>query len=106
MASIKKMLKQNQAELTKHRGCADLWVTRARLLMLEDKPLSGSLADVERCLLQALDLAPNNLEAIEEAAHFYDVMVPNRRKATRYAKRYLVLAGKTVSEMQVIIENS
>jgi hypothetical protein len=106
MADIKKMLKRNQALLMKHRGCADLWVTRARLLMLEDEPLSGSLSDVERCILKALDLAPDNLDAIEEAAHYYDVVVPDRRKAVVYAKRYIGLSRKVVSDMQAIIENS
>ena len=106
MSNIHKMLKQNQAQLTKHQRCADLWVTRARLLMLEDEPLSGSLADVEHCILKALDLAPNNLDAIEEAAHFYDVMVRNRRKAVRYAKQYIELADRAVSDMREIIQNS
>src|SRR5690348_7284951 len=100
MADIKKMLKRNHALLAKDRKCADLWVTRARLLMLEDEPLTGSLRDVESCLLKALHLAPDNLEAIEEAAHFYDIMVPNRRKAVMYAKRYGQLAGRVVSDMQ------
>ena len=106
MADIKKLLKRNSLALTRCRDCADLWVTRARLLMLEDEPLSGSLLDVERCILKALDLAPDNLEAIEEAAHYYDVVAPDRRKAVKHAKRYIALAGKVVSDMQAILEDS
>ena len=106
MADIKKLLKRNSLALTRCRDCADLWVTRARLLMLEDEPLSGSLLDVERCILKALDLAPDNLEAIEEAAHYYDVVAPGRRKAVKHAKRYIALAGKVVSDMQAILEDS
>jgi hypothetical protein len=52
--------------LAKNPKCVDLLVTKARLLMLGD---SGTLAQVERCILKALELAPNNLEALEEAAH-------------------------------------
>ena len=106
MADIRKMLKRNEALLAKCRDCADLWVTRARLLMLEDEPLSGSLREVERCILKALDLAPDNLEATEEAAHYYDAVAADRRKAVKYAKRYIRLAGKVVSDMRAIIENS
>jgi|SRR5450432_251419 hypothetical protein len=107
MADIKKLLKRNSLALTRCRDCADLWVTRARLLMLEDdEPFSGSLLDVERCILKALDLAPNNLEAIEEAAHYYDVVAPDRRKAVKHAKRYIGLAGKVVSDMRAILEDS
>jgi|SRR6266487_1396440 len=101
MAEIKRLLKQNKALLGEHRNCADLWVTRARLLMLEDEPLTGSLNDVERCIIA---LAPENLEALEEAAHFYDIMAPNRRKAVMHAKRYIQLARRVVSDMQAIIE--
>jgi hypothetical protein len=105
MADIKKLLKRNSLALTRCRDCADLWVTRARLLMLEDTS-SGDLLEVERCVLKALDLAPNNLEAIEEAAHYYDVVAPDRRKAVKHAKRYIGLAGKVVSDMQAILEDS
>jgi len=104
MAEIKRLLKQNKALLGEPRNCADLWVTRARLLMLEDEPLTGSLNDVERCIITALALAPENLEALEEAAHFYDIMAPNRRKAVMHAKRYIQLARRVVSDMQALIE--
>src|SRR5690242_17090188 len=106
METIKSRLKQNKILLRKHAECADLWVKRARLLMLEDEPLTGTLDDVEGCLLRALALSPKDLEAIEEAAHFYDVMVPNKRKAVMYAKRYIRFAGKVVSDMNAIIRQS
>jgi hypothetical protein len=106
MQNVKKLLRQNQGLLTKNRKCADLWIARARLLMLEDDPLTGTLDDVERCILTALSLAPENLEALEEAAHFHDIIVPSRRKALMYAKRHIQIAGKAVSEMQAIIANS
>jgi hypothetical protein len=106
MQKVKKLLRQNQRLLTKNGKRADLWITRARLLMLEDEPLSGNLIDIERCILKALSLAPEYLEALEEAAHFYDVMVPNRRKSLMYAKRYIQIAGKALSDMQAIIASS
>jgi hypothetical protein len=74
--------------------------------MLEDEPLSGTLSDVERCILKALDLAPANLEAIEEAAHYYDAIAPDRRRTVRYARLYIGHARKVVADMQSIVENS
>lgn len=47
-----------------------------------------------------------HLGALEEAAHFYDVMVPDRSKALMYAQRYIQIAGKIVAEMQTIIDES
>src|ERR1700683_2503704 len=102
--------KENERKLSQHRECADFWVTRARLLMLEDEPLDDhvpqGLGEVERCILKALDLDPEHLEAIEEAAHFYDAVVPDRNKAVTYAERYLQLAGKVVEDMKAIVRGA
>ena len=102
--------KENERKLGQHPECADFWVVRARLLMLEDEPLDDQLprglAEVERCILKALDLDPRHLEAIEEAAHFYHAVVPNRTKALTYAERYLRLAGKVVDDMKAIVQES
>ena len=106
MQNVKKLLKHNQRLLTRNRKCAGLWIARARLLMLGDEPVTGTLDDVESCILAALSLAPENLEAVEEAAHFYDIVVLSRRKALMYAKRHIRIALKAVSEMQAIIANS
>jgi hypothetical protein len=102
MSDIAKQLTRNEADLLRNPKCADLWVMKARLLMLGD---SATLAQVEKCILKALSLSPNNLEAIEEAAHYYDVMKFDRRKAVKYAKRYVQLAGKVVSDMQAILDD-
>jgi hypothetical protein len=102
--------KENERKLGQHPECAYFWVVRARLLMLEDEQLDDQvprgLAEVERCILKALDLDPKHLEALEEAAHFYDIVVPDRNKAVVYAGRYVQLAGKAVGEMKAIIQNS
>ena len=78
--------------------------------MLEDGPsedqIPYGLDEVEKCILTALDLDPEHLEALEEAAHFYDVMVPDRNKAVMYAERYVQLAGKVVGDMKAIIKDS
>ena len=77
--------------------------------MLQDGPESELACGIDKakeCILKALDLDPDYLEAIEEAAHFYDVIEPDRDKAVMYAQRYLQLAGKVVDDMKAIIEDS
>ena len=75
--------------------------------MLEDGPSDGQtphgLVEVEKCILRALELDPEHLEALEEAAHFYDLQL-DPGKAVMYAERYIQLAGKVVDDMKAIIE--
>ena len=101
---------ENESRLSKHSECADFWVMRARLLMLEDGPSEMQtpygVDEVEKCILKALDLDPDHLEALEEAAHFYDCIVLDRDKAVMHAKRYNHLAGKVVEDMKAIIEDA
>ena len=78
-------LAENESKLKEHSECVDLWVTRARVLMLEDGPTGDEtdygLDEAEKCILKALDLDPDHLEAPEEAAHFYDAVVSDRNRA-------------------------
>jgi hypothetical protein len=106
----KELFRENDARIKQRPECPDLWVTRARLLMLEEGPedqLSAfGLDEVERCILRALELDPGHLEAIEEAAHYYDVVLPDRAKAVMYAERYIRLTEGIAQHMQAIIEGS
>jgi Tfp pilus assembly protein PilF len=63
----------------------------------------GELSDAESCLVQALDLDPDSIEALQEAAHFYDAVMPNEGKAREYALRCRELAAKLVAEMDEIL---
>ena len=89
--------------------CAELWVTKARLMMLDDHPERhepSGFEELEECLVQALELDSENLEALEEAAHFSDVMIPDRAKAVMYAQHYIRVAARVVDDMQAIINDS
>jgi len=77
-------------------------------MMLDDHPEDherSGLDEIEKCILQALELEPEHLEALEEAAHFYDVIIPDQAKAIMYAQRYIQIAGKVVDDMQAIISD-
>jgi hypothetical protein len=89
--------------------CPELWLTKARLMLLDDHPEDhepSGLDEIEKCILQALELEPEHLEALEEAAHLYDVIIPDRAKAMMYAQRYIVVVGKVVDDMHAIIDDS
>jgi Tfp pilus assembly protein PilF len=76
------------------------YVDRAiRLQLSED----AALSEVEECLNKALKLDPDSVEALQEAAHFYDAVMPNARKARRYAVICREKASKVVGEMEEIL---
>jgi hypothetical protein len=103
------LFRENAQRLNLVPECPELWVAKARLMMLDDHPEDhepSGLDEVERCILHALELEPDHMEALEEAAHFYHVMIPDREKAIMYAQRYVQVAGKVVGEMQAIIDDS
>jgi len=84
-------------------------VQRAVLLMLDDHPERirfSVLDEVEKCILEALRLDPQHLDALEEAAHFYDVMAPDHTKATMFAQCYIQVVQKVIADMQTIIDES
>ena len=76
-------------------------VNRAIRLQLSD---DGELSEVEDCLQKALRLDPTSIEVLQEAAHFYDAVVPNVRKARKFAAHCRDKAVKLVAEMDGIIK--
>jgi hypothetical protein len=103
------LFRENTQRLNLVPECPELWVAKARLMMLDDYPEHhepSGLDEIEKCILQALELEPEHMDALEEAAHFYDVMIPDRDKAIMYAQHYIQVAGKVVSDMQAIIDDS
>lgn len=103
------LFRENTKRLNLVPECPGLWVAKARLMMLDDHPEDhepSGLDEIEKCILQALELEPEHLEALEEAAHFYDVIIPDRDKAIKYAQRYVQVAGRVVDDMQAIIDDS
>ena len=76
-------------------------VDRAIRLQLSD---DGEMSEIEDCLQRALKLDPNSIEVLQEAAHFYDVVVPNARKARKLAANCRDKAGKVIAEMNSIIK--
>lgn len=76
-------------------------VDRAIRLQLSD---DAELSEIEDCLKRALSLDPKSIEVLQEAAHFYGVVVPNPRKARKFARICRDKAIKVVAEMDDIIQ--
>jgi len=76
-------------------------VDQAMRLQLSD---DAELPAIEDCLKRALSLDPNSIEVLQEAAHFYDAVVPNARKARQFATHCREVAVKIVAEMDRVLK--
>ncbi len=61
-----------------------LWIVRARLEMLVGGSDEDPFGAAESFLLAAYKINQNDMEVLEELAHFYDVIVPDREKAKQF----------------------
>jgi hypothetical protein len=64
------------------------------------------LGEVEACLVKALELWGDNLEALEETAHFYDAVVDDSAKAMHYAGLCRAKAVELVEAMSDIFRDN
>lgn len=64
------------------------------------------LEDAEKYLLHALEINDQDIEAMIELAHFYDVMMPNPAKAYKYSSQVLKRIKKIKLEMTEILRDN
>jgi hypothetical protein len=88
------------ADSSDHRTEAFALVQRAIRLQLSD---DAELSEVEVCLLKAVELDATSIEALQEAAHFYDAVLPDEAKATEFALRCRAQAANVSAEMDEIL---
>jgi Tfp pilus assembly protein PilF len=96
-------LKKIEGAIASHKECPYLWLLRGDLIQLlqtlDGPPLKAAASSYSK----ALKLNPNNLEAIESLAHFYDAVVPAPVKAKRYARIYIETVKQSLCEMERIV---
>lgn len=63
----------------------------------------SDLSKIEECLKTALELDPGSLEALKQAALFYNAVSPHHQKARRYAIACRDHAAQIVFEMEQIV---
>lgn len=83
-----------------------LHALKARLIMLSSEECPYTLDDAGDCLLKALEINANDLEVIEELAHYYDIVAPDSQLATRYASLLLDKIRDISNDMAEIINES
>ena len=63
----------------------------------------GGLVEIESLLERALDLWKDNLDGLEETAHFYDAVADDNDKAVHYARLCRDHAAMLVARMDEIL---
>ncbi len=61
-----------------------LWCMRGNLIELASESCPHSLDDAGFCFLRAIAVDPLFVEAYEEAAHFFDAVMPDEQRAAFY----------------------
>jgi hypothetical protein len=74
--------RKNIAEFNNRIEAFSLTDLAVRLQLAED---GGELDEGEECLTRALELDSENIEVLQEAAHFYDAGLPHPQKARQCA---------------------
>ncbi|MGB6716247.1 MAG: hypothetical protein WBE47_04770, partial [Candidatus Acidiferrales bacterium] len=89
--------------LSQSPECPYLLVSRGILIQLLDHGEGPPLEEAERSFLEALTFAPDNLDTLEELAHYYDSVAPNAEKAKFYAEQYLKRAEPALEKIKKIL---
>jgi hypothetical protein len=89
--------------LRRHRECSHLWNLRGDLIQLLDTQDGPPLIEAAASYKTALKSNPNDIEALESLAHFYDAVDPKPASAKHYAEAYIANVKRGLSEMERII---
>jgi tetratricopeptide (TPR) repeat protein len=81
-----------------------LWNLRGDLIQLSNGERAGfKLKDAVESYKRALALNPNDQDALESLAHYYDGVEPHSAKAKRYAKQFVKAVQPALKNMQKIL---
>ena len=89
--------------LPRHQECPDLWIMRGDLIQLHETQEGPPLKEAATSYRKALKLDPNNLDAIESLAHFYDAVDLKPARAKHYAEAYIAKAKCGLAEMERVV---
>ncbi len=99
---FRKALTKLEKLLMRHKECPYLWNLRGDLIQLLETRDGPPLVEAAASYKTALRLNPNDLEALEGLAHFYDAVDSKPEKAKRYAGAYISKAKRRMIEMERI----
>ncbi len=89
--------------LARDNECPHLWNLRGDLIQLLDTEAGPPLSEAGRSYEKALAINPDDLEALECLAHFYDAIDPEPVKAKQYAAAYISRAKRGLAEMERVL---
>lgn len=101
-----KALSELNALLTSECNCPSFWVMRGDLIQLGENASTPPLTEAAASYKKALELDPNDLEAIESLAHFFDAVISQPTDAKQYARAYIEKVDPIRSAMLGIIESN
>ena len=87
----------------KCRDCPSIWILRGDLIQLAESADTPPLEEAAVSYKKALEIDPNNLEALESLAHFYDAVVSEPANARQYAQACIQKIELIRSAMQNIV---
>lgn len=83
--------------------CPSLLVSRGIVIQLVDHREGPALSEAERSFLRALEVSPDNVNAIEELAHYYGAVADDSDKAKHFAREYLSRVEPVIQEMRALL---
>ena len=83
--------------------CPSLLVSRGVAIQVLDHQHGPPLSEAERSFLHAVELAQDNLSAIEELAHYYDAVAADPVRAKHFAREYISRVEPVIEEMRKIL---
>jgi hypothetical protein len=102
---LRGMLRRVDESLLREPDCPYHLVKRAIAIQVQDTGAEYSLENAENDLLTAFRQDSAHLEALVELAHFYDAVLPDRKKAMEYARLCRDRAANLLDEMNKILQD-
>jgi len=98
-------LREVELDLVQNDECPYLWLLRGNLLQLSESVSPMPLEEAEKSYLKALELDPDYIQAMENLAHFYDIVVPDKKRAHEFARLVQNRVGQLSKDMAEIMHS-
>ena len=98
------LLSETSERLALVPDCPYHLVKRALAIQGVDREDGPSLKDARDALERAAALDPHHVEALQEIAHFYDAVMPDRELAVHYARMCLQVVNRIAAEMTALVQ--
>lgn len=98
-------LSEVELDLEQKKDCPYLWLLRGNLIQLSEPASPKPLEEAEKSYLKALELDPDYIQAMESLAHFYDIVIPDKKRAHKFANLAQTRVKEIGEDMIEILRN-